>query len=90
MTRQRARVRGDTAEHAYYTAGGRPHDTAPSARRPLGLDAACAQPRSVGCAPCAPNPFLTHDTNLSHCLDHCSGTLFTGLYLHPSRYFIKA
>ena len=32
----------------------------------------CAQPGFVGCAPCAPNPVLTQDTVLSHCLGHCS------------------
>ena len=29
-------------------------------------------------APCAPNPILTQDTVLSHYLDHCSWTMFTG------------
>ena len=63
---------------------GHDHDTAPvraTTRRCVhGLGAvyarlvrsvreACAQPGTLGCAP---NPVLTQDTILSHCLDHYS------------------
>ena len=61
----------DTARHG--------HDTAPvctMTRRPArGVRSAwaqCVRRLGLGCAPCAPNPVLTQDTILSHCLDHCS------------------
>ena len=85
-TAQRTHARGDTTGQACDTASQacdtvrldhdttgegattRPserHDTASCAR---GL---CSQP-GLGCAPGAPNPFLTQCTVFSHCLNHCS------------------
>ena len=85
--RHNACARGDMAGHAWDTAGGRPRydrGVPPyGAQRTLcerperSAHTMCTQPGSVGCAPYAPNSVLTQDTVLSHCLNHCSGTLFT-------------
>ena len=40
--------------------------------------AQCMRSLGHGCVHCALNPVLTQCTLLSHCLDHCSWTLFTG------------
>ena len=71
----------DSVEGACDTAGAGPairhlarHDTAQCASS---LGALYAQPGSVGCAPCALDPVLTQCTVFSHCLRHCSQTLFT-------------
>ena len=61
----------DTASAHCNTAGGGPrHGAQRSAWEQ------CAQPGSLGCAPCVLDPVLTQCTILSHCLDHCSWTLF--------------
>ena len=59
------------------------HDTAPlratirRSARCLGVvRVASAHRLGSGCAPGAPNPVLTQCTVLSHCLGHCSRTLF--------------
>ena len=62
-TRPRGRPRYDQGEAC---------DTVPCALPGRCAQAACTQPRSVGCAPSAPNPVLTQDTVLSYCFGHCS------------------
>ena len=48
------------------------HDTAPGAPRYSRPSTQRAPSHGLGCASCAPNPVLTQDTVLSHCLNHYS------------------
>ena len=72
---QRARAHNDTVGHDWI---GPRHSAQCTLRHSavLAAWAQCAFSLGSGCVHYALDPVLTHCTFLSHCLDHCSWTLF--------------
>ena len=87
MSRHGSSARDIALQHGAATRSAQPNercDTALCARPERSARVACsrprhgvrAQPRFLGCAHYAPNPVLTQCIVYSHCLEHCSWTLF--------------